>query len=122
MLRYCRRMTAATHAPYDGFDPSLVSAALDAALSLVQPTPVFAIAGLQGSGKSTLAAQIAALAHARGRSVAVLSIDDFYLSKDRRQLLARQVHPLLATRGPPGTHDLPLALETLEGLRAGRPT
>ncbi|MET0582675.1 MAG: kinase [Pseudoxanthomonas sp.] len=115
-------MTAATHAPSEGFDPSLVSAALDAARALAQPTPVFALAGLQGSGKSTLAAQIAALAHARGRSVAVLSIDDFYLPRDRRQRLARQVHPLLATRGPPGTHDLALALETLAYLHAGRPT
>ncbi|MET1162424.1 MAG: kinase [Pseudoxanthomonas sp.] len=95
---------------------------MEAVLALPQTTPVFAIAGLQGSGKSTLAAQIAALAGTQGRSVAVLSIDDFYLSKDRRAQLAHEVHPLLATRGPPGTHDLGLALETMQSLRAGRPT
>lgn len=115
-------MTVDTHARPAGFEEPLVSAALDAALSLAQPTPVFAIAGLQGSGKSTLAAQIAALAGTRGHLVAVLSIDDFYLRKDQRLQLAREVHPLLATRGPPGTHDLGLALETIGSLREGRPT
>src|SRR5688572_7652564 len=111
-LRYCRLMTVGTHASPNGFEESLVSTALDAARSLPGPTPVFAITGLQGSGKSTLAAQISALAGTRGHRVAVLSIDDFYLSKDQRLQLSREVHPLLATRGPPGTHDLRLALDT----------
>jgi D-glycerate 3-kinase len=31
------------------------------------------------------------------------------------------MHPLLATRGPPGTHDIALACETLDALREGRP-
>ena len=116
-------MTAHTHALNAGFEQSLVVSALDAVvLSLPGPTPVFAIAGLQGSGKSTLAAQMAKLAEQRGLRVAVLSIDDFYLGRDQRQRLAREVHPLLATRGPPGTHDLGLALETMESLRAGRAT
>ena len=115
-------MTVDTHAFGKGFAKSLVSTVLDAALSLPQPTPIFAIAGLQGSGKSTLAAQVAGLAEERGYRVAVLSIDDFYLRKDQRLQLAREVHPLLATRGPPGTHDLGLALETIGGLRDGRAT
>ncbi|HEX7803339.1 MAG TPA: kinase [Pseudoxanthomonas sp.] len=115
-------MTVDTHAPAPGFDETLVSAALDAALALPGSTPVLAIAGLQGSGKSTLALQVASLAEKHGLRTAVLSIDDFYLGRDRRQRLAREVHPLLATRGPPGTHDLGLALETLESLRAGRTT
>lgn len=80
---------------------------------------MFAVCGLQGTGKSTLAAQIAALAHARGLRAATLSIDDFYLTRAQRQRLARDVHPLLATRGPPGTHDVALALRTLDALRAG---
>lgn len=115
-------MTADAHASNPGFDETLVSTALEAALALPGPTPVFAIAGLQGSGKSTLAAQVAGLAQKCGLRVAVLSIDDFYLGRDQRQRLAREVHPLLATRGPPGTHDLDLALETMESLRAGRAT
>src|SRR5690606_21796100 len=47
----------------------------------------------------------------------VLSIDDVYLDRGARQALARDVHPLLATRGPPGTHDLALAFATLDALR-----
>ena len=122
-LRYCRRMTADTHASATtGFDQPLVMGALEAALSLPQTVPVFAIGGLQGSGKSTLAAQIADLAQSRGCRVAVLSIDDFYLTRAQRTQLARDVHPLLASRGPPGTHDLALAMETLDSLLAGKRT
>ena len=112
-------MVHPAHVPSSGFDDCLVSEALDAALSIAQPTPVFAITGLQGSGKSTLAAQMAVATQSRGLQVAVLSIDDFYLGKAERERLARTVHPLLATRGPPGTHDLALATGTLENLRAG---
>ena len=115
-------MAVDTHTSGMGFDETLVSSVLDAALTLPGPTPVFAIAGLQGSGKSTLAAQVADLAKTRGLRVAILSIDDFYLGREQRQRLAREAHPLLATRGPPGTHDVGLALATMESLRAGRAT
>ena len=116
-------MTADTHAPgTKGFDQRLVAEALEAALSLPRPVPVFAIAGLQGTGKSTLAAQMASLAQTRGHRVAVLSIDDFYLTRAERERLAHSAHPLLANRGPPGTHDLGLAAETLDGLLAGKRT
>ncbi|WP_310473915.1 hypothetical protein [Sandarakinorhabdus sp.] len=37
-----------------------------------------------------------------------VSLDDFYLTRARRQALAAHVHPLFTTRGVPGTHDLPL--------------
>lgn len=79
---------------------------------------VYAIAGLQGSGKSTLAAQVAQAAAARGLRVAVLSVDDCYLGRRERARLGRGVHPLLATRGPPGTHEVALACDTLDALRA----
>lgn len=75
------------------------------------------LSGLQGSGKSTLARQLAAAAQARGVSCLVLSLDDFYLGRRERQRLARDVHPLFATRGVPGTHDLGLLLRTLHALR-----
>src|SRR3546814_10079381 len=63
---------------------------------------------------------MAALAAGRGRAVAVLSVDDAYLDHDQRARLAHEVHPLLATRGPPGTHDVALACRTLDALRAGQ--
>jgi D-glycerate 3-kinase len=101
-----------------GFPADVVGAVLDDALTAAGR--VYAIAGLQGSGKSTLAAQVAALGRARGLRVATLSLDDTYLGLRERRRLARETHPLLATRGPPGTHDLALACETLDALRDGR--
>lgn len=112
-------MDTHAHAPLPGFEASLVAEALEAALSIATATPVFGIVGLQGSGKSTLAGQVAALAKSRGLETAVVSLDDFYLGQQQRQQLARQVHPLLATRGPPGTHDLSLALDTMAQLQEG---
>lgn len=112
----------ALHAdPVDGGYPdSFVAGVLDDLLA--SGARIYGITGVQGSGKSTLAAQVAVLARTRGRCVAVLSIDDCYLDRDARAVLARDVHPLLATRGPPGTHDLALACDTLDALRAGDAT
>ena len=118
-MRYCRSMAHHAHTPPPGFDAALVGNALEAALSSGKPTPVFGIVGLQGSGKSTLAGQVAALAASRGLKAAVVSLDDFYLGRQQRQQLAQEVHPLLATRGPPGTHDMDLALDTMSRLQQG---
>jgi len=103
--------------PAAGFDAALVARALEDALH--PGVRVYGICGLQGSGKSTLASQIAALARSRGLRVAVLSVDDIYFGRGERQRLARRVHPLLATRGPPGTHDVDLGCATLDALREG---
>ncbi|MDX8391017.1 MAG: hypothetical protein R8K53_00360, partial [Mariprofundaceae bacterium] len=53
-----------------------------------------------------------------GWSVAVLSLDDLYLRRDARQKLAADVHPLLKTRGVPGTHDVQLGMDTIAQLAA----
>lgn len=84
-------------------------------------TAVLAISGLQGSGKSTLAQAVVASAQVRGYVAATLSLDDLYLTAAQRRVLAREVHPLLRTRGPPGTHDLALAAQVFDGIAAGRP-
>ncbi|CAA0078862.1 Uncharacterised protein [Zhongshania aliphaticivorans] len=82
-------------------------------------TPVLGIHGSQGSGKSTLAELIYwYLQEQSGLNVALLSLDDFYLTLAERQQLAETTHPLLRTRGVPGTHDIPLALATVAKLRA----
>lgn len=107
--------------PARGFPPAFVERVLDDALGSGAGIPVLAISGLQGSGKSTLAAQVVACAAARGLRAAALSIDDVYLTRAQRQRLARDVHPLLLTRGPPGTHDLPLAHTVLDAVAAGQP-
>jgi D-glycerate 3-kinase len=82
-------------------------------------TLVAGICGAQGSGKSTMAAGLqAVLEHCAELHTAVLSIDDFYLSKTARQALAHDVHPLFATRGVPGTHDVARAAQTISALAA----
>jgi len=81
-------------------------------------TIIVGLCGAQGSGKSTIAAVTKQMLAARGLSTVTLSLDDFYLTRDARQRLANEVHPLLATRGPPGTHDVALAGMVLDQLRA----
>lgn len=80
---------------------------------------IIGINGAQGSGKSTLCDFLRLiLEQCHSQRVAVLSIDDLYLTRAERQALAREVHPLLSTRGVPGTHDVELGLATLNRLRA----
>lgn len=81
---------------------------------------ILGLAGAQGSGKSTLAARLATALAGAGFAAASVSLDDFYMPRARRLALARGIHPLLATRGAPGTHDLPLLLDALMRVRAGR--
>ncbi len=81
----------------------------------------FGISGGQGAGKSTLAALLVSAAEALGRRAVSLSLDDFYLTRAERERLGAEVHPLLATRGVPGTHDVALACKTLDALLAGEP-
>lgn len=82
---------------------------------------IIGLAGPQGSGKSTTAARLAERLSQDGRRVVVRSIDDFYLPLAERQKLGVEIHPLLVTRGVPGTHDVALACQTLTALRETRP-
>lgn len=82
---------------------------------------VLGICGAQGSGKSSLAAALEHRLNGVGVPCARLSLDDLYLSRAARQKLAAAVHPLFATRGVPGTHDLALGLATLAALERGEP-
>lgn len=74
------------------------------------------LCGAQGCGKSTIAEAVRQDFAERGLRVAVLSLDDLYLPPDRRPA---SVHPLFATRGVPGTHDVGLGMCVLEALKAG---
>lgn len=80
-------------------------------------TLVVGVCGGQGSGKSTLCHLLAALLRQRdGLNCATLSIDDLYFNRAERLALAQRVHPLLQTRGVPGTHDVKLGKTVLQGL------
>lgn len=56
---------------------------------------------------------------AEGIAAATLSLDDLYLTRAARADLAQRVHPLLATRGVPGTHDVALGQSIISALSAG---
>jgi D-glycerate 3-kinase len=77
---------------------------------------ILGLSGLQGSGKSTLARVMKAQAEARGWATEVLSLDDFYYARSDREALAKDVHPLLRSRGVPGTHEIELMMSVLAAL------
>jgi len=80
-------------------------------------TFVLGVQGTQGSGKSTASEFIQLLLQTEYQLTAVvLSIDDFYLTIAERETLGQSVHPLLKTRGVPGTHDVDLAIQTIKQL------
>jgi D-glycerate 3-kinase len=91
------------------------------AVALAERPFVLGISGLQGSGKSTLAAALVDAARVRGWGAVSLSVDDVYLTRAEREALAVEVHPLLRTRGVPGTHDLALLASTLDALAKASP-
>ena len=75
------------------------------------------INGAQGTGKSTLALFLRhLLSECHGLPCASFSLDDIYLTHAQRSELARTIHPLLQTRGVPGTHDLSLGQRTIDAL------
>ncbi|MET0546438.1 MAG: kinase [Caulobacterales bacterium] len=93
-----------------------IIAAIDAARTGADRAIVVGLCGAQGSGKSTTARRLADALSARGLKVALLSLDDFYLTQVERRRLAERVHPLFVTRGVPGTHDVSLMQETFDRL------
>ena len=81
-------------------------------------TPIVGVHGGQGSGKSTLSKALASLyAEAFGWQVVVVSIDDLYLTHQERQQLGQDIHPLLVTRGVPGTHDVDRGVNLFRSLQ-----
>ena len=77
------------------------------------------INGCQGSGKSTLTDYFASYLMTEYQlNIVVMSLDDFYLSREKRKKLANDIHPLLATRGVPGTHDVTALSRVISQLKA----
>ena len=84
---------------------------------------IFGINGCQGSGKTTLASFICEYISAElDIQTIALSMDDFYLTRSERQSLAKRIHRSLLVRGVPGTHDVDLALSTINSLIEGNNT
>ncbi|KAJ3115723.1 hypothetical protein HDU96_000135 [Phlyctochytrium bullatum] len=94
-------------------------------LSNSKSRPLFVgISGPQGSGKTTLTTALVSELSNLGLRTASMSLDDFYLTR-AEQIKVSEAHPgvaLLEFRGNPGTHDVKLLQEVLDGLKgtAGR--
>ena len=73
---------------------------------------IIGLAGGQGTGKTTISSIInLILVKYFKLKVFKISIDDFYKTRKERYKLSKRVHPLLMTRGVPGTHDIDLILK-----------
>lgn len=92
---------------------ALASTAVDGLLTV-------AISGAQGTGKSTFSKLLAILLErVFEKATLVTSLDDYYLTRSERADLAREIHPLLAVRGVPGTHDVALMRSVIAALKRG---
>jgi D-glycerate 3-kinase len=77
------------------------------------------ISGAPGSGKSTLARALVQYLALEKIPACLVSLDDYYLGRERRKLLAKSLHPLFGQRGAPGSHELDRLLADLDLLRNG---
>ena len=69
------------------------------------------LAGGQGTGKTTISSLIRIILTKYFKlKVFRISIDDFYKTRKERISLSKKVHPMLLTRGVPGTHDINMML------------
>jgi len=107
-------------APAQGFADWKSLARVVAGLAVASGSRVIGISGSQGSGKSSLAQTLAAALNRSTNSAVACSLDDFYLTRQERALLAREVHPLLSTRGVPGTHACDWLREVLQSVHSGQ--
>jgi D-glycerate 3-kinase len=82
-----------------------------------RPGLVVGLCAPQASGKTTASRALERTLAGDGLRCATLSLDDIYLPHRQRETLAREVHPLLVTRGPPGTHDVERGAAILDALR-----
>ncbi|WWC61287.1 uncharacterized protein I303_103868 [Kwoniella dejecticola CBS 10117] len=83
--------------------------------------PLFVgLQGPQGCGKTTLCSGfVQYLKEKKGLTAAVLSLDDLYKTHEGLKAVAAK-HPdnaLLSGRGPPGTHDVELAVSILDKVK-----
>jgi len=97
---------------------SEIASASSQTSSGLESTLLVGVFGSQGSGKSTLADFLKLILEQQfNTSTVVMSLDDFYLTLEQRRQLSIDTHPLLITRGVPGTHDIELLSETIDQLK-----
>ena len=70
------------------------------------------LVGGQGTGKTTTSSILEIILKKYFKlNVFKISIDDFYKTRKDRLNLSKKIHPLLMTRGVPGTHDINIMLD-----------
>ena len=80
---------------------------------------IIGLAGGQGSGKTTISSILTLILKKYFKlNVFKVSIDDFYKTRKDRKLLSKNKHPLLMTRGVPGTHDVDLMLKFFKKVKS----
>ena len=79
------------------------------------------LSGGQGSGKTTISAILKIiLKNFFNREVYISSIDDYYKTLNERKKLSNKIHPLLKTRGVPGTHDINLVKKFFNSIKLNK--
>ena len=79
---------------------------------------IVGLSGGQGSGKTTISSIISIILRKYFKlNVFTISIDDFYKTRKERFLLSKRIHPLLMTRGVPGTHDINMMLDFFKRVK-----
>ena len=77
------------------------------------------LAGGQGTGKTTTSSIIKIILEKYFKlKVFKISIDDFYKTRKERISLSKKIHPMLLTRGVPGTHDINMMLDFFKKSKA----
>ena len=76
------------------------------------------LSGGQGAGKTTITSLLnIILTNYFKKKVCIFSIDDFYKTLNDRKKLSKKIHPLLKTRGVPGTHDIKFIINYLKKIK-----
>ena len=77
------------------------------------------LGGGQGTGKTTSSSLIKIILTKYFKlKVFKISIDDFYKTRKERIRLSKRVHPMLLTRGVPGTHDINMMLNFFKKVKS----
>jgi D-glycerate 3-kinase len=79
------------------------------------------LAGGQGTGKTTISSILKIILTKYFKlKVFKISVDDFYKTRKDRILLSKKVHPMLLTRGVPGTHEINVMLSFFKKMKSKR--
>ena len=82
---------------------------------------IVGLGGGQGTGKTTITSIISIVLKKYFKlNVFKISIDDFYKTRKERFLLSKKLHPLLMSRGVPGTHDINIMLDFFKKVKKSK--